>query len=202
MNKIAKRRTTTNERILPQSYKFKNKDPVWDDVILPLGFKQNIERSIFTPLKRYNSPKDYGFIIFGPPGTGKTTVVKSIAKQLDWEFYYIGPQHFVKRGFSIEDAMKLFVKNIRDKAYQKTKNQKGPKKLAKIVIAFDEIDELVVSREAGIDRQTRLATTMMLPLIQDLRDAAEEFGFVFFVLTNHIERFDPAITRKVTIPLR
>lgn len=66
---------------------------------------------------------------------------------------------------------------------------------------FDEIEELVTSRDDGVDRQARLATTMMLPIIQELTDLAREHRFMYFIATNHIERFDSAITRMGRIDL-
>lgn len=166
--------------------------PHWDDVVLPLGFRQNIQRSVLTPVLEGKSPVDYSFIIFGPPGTGKTTLLKSIAKILDWELIYIGPQHFLRKDLTPELAMKRCIQEIKNMAV----NAKKKNKPIKTVFVFDEIDELVVTRGSSSDRQTRFATTLMLPLIQELRDLAKKLCFVFFFLTNHIERFDPAITRQ------
>lgn len=187
-----------NYHVLPEKYVFKEDDLLWDDIFLPLGFRPNFQRSIFKPVSENQFPTEKGIAIFGPPGTGKTTVVKSIAKQLGWEYFYIGPQHFVRQQCTIEDAMKTCIREIVEYVKKNAIKQKTEKSefWAKMVFTFDEIDELVVTRDSGTDRQTRISTTMMLPLIQELRDLAQKYGFIFFVLTNHIERFDPAILRN------
>ncbi len=189
--RIKIKKSTKKIQILPKQYVFKDTDLIWDDIVIPQEFKENIQRSLILPVnEQHEFPRDFSYILFGPPGTGKTTIIKSIAKQLDWDFYNIGPQHFIKTGITIEEAVKICIENIKEII---EKGKEGS--LSKKIFLFDEIDELLVSREGDADRETRLATTMMLPLIQDLRDLAKIYGFVFFVATNHIERFDSAITR-------
>src|SRR6185312_3955645 len=78
----------------------------WDDAIVPLSFREHIQRSLMRRISASFYPLDYGFIIFGPPGTGKTTLTKGIAKQLDWEYVYLSPQSFIVPGLSIEEATK------------------------------------------------------------------------------------------------
>ncbi len=176
-------------KVLPEPTDLSEWGEVWDDLIFPLGFRPHIQRSIIDPVSRNKNPDDYSIILFGPPGTGKTTLLQSVAKQLKWELIIIGPQTFVGKDTSIESSINHCFEDIKNYVESKP----NP---AKIIFAFDEIDELVSMRDAGTDRQTRFATTMMLPLFQGLRDLAKKHSFVFFVLTNHIERFDPAITRR------
>lgn len=195
--------------ILPPPSDLSEND-IWDDLVVPLYFRQNIRRSLINRISQGKYPLDYSFIIFGPPGTGKTTIVKGIAKQLSWECVYLSPQNFVIPGQTLDGVVNqcfceitAFVQTTitnrnttqRNMAkWEKKKNDGNPP--ANIIFVFDEMDELVVNREDGADRQGRLSTTMMLPLIQSLRDYAEKSGFVFFFLTNHIERFDTAIIRR------
>lgn len=175
----------------------------WEDLILPPGLKDSLERSILLSVETFGKPRDHGVILFGPPGTGKTTIPYAIAKKLGWTLYYISPKDFAIPDGNLEYAIKLIFQLI-EKKYKKIKDEikeekkKGIEKdhIAKIVFVFDEIDEFVVSRGDEKDRQTRLMTTLMLPLLNNLRNDAEDCGFIFFALTNNIKRFDPAITRK------
>jgi len=186
--------------ILPEKIDLSKQQLLWEDLILPLGFRPNIERSFIQPIQSNTELYDYSAIIFGPPGTGKTSLLKAIAKQLDWELFIIGPQHFVKK--PIEQSMASCIEDIRKYLQKKSdsikqKGKHGTDNIpAKIIFAFDEIDELVISRENEGDRQSRFSTTIMLPLFQELHDLAKEHRFIFFALTNHIERFDSAITRR------
>ena len=164
---------------------------LWGDLMLPLGFRPNIQRSFIDPIKNGDELRDFSAIIFGPPGTGKTSLLKAMAIELGFELYLIGPQHFLGNG-SIEQAMTGYVKKINQLVKDKT-DKNLP---TNIIIAFDEIDELVISRDDKSDRASRFSTTMMLPLFQELHDLAEKHRFIFFSLTNHIERFDSAITRR------
>ena len=159
-----------------------------DELFLPLEFKQHLLKSIIHPMEKSGILDELSGIIFGPPGTGKTTILKAVAKELDWQVIELGP-HDLLRHPKPETAMIDYFSSI-----TKYVKRKGIKKT---IFVFDEIDEFVVSRDTGADRETRFATTMMLPLFQELRDLAEKTkNFIFFVLTNHIERFDPAIKRK------
>ena len=85
---------------------------LWDDAIVPLSFRQHIQRSLIRRISAGYYPLDYGYIIFGPPGTGKTSITKGIAKQLDWEYVYLSPQSFVMPELSIEEAAKERFKEI------------------------------------------------------------------------------------------
>jgi len=177
--------------------------PNFDDLFLPLGFKRNLERSIIRPVQEGSCPKEHGIILFGPPGTGKTTIPFAIAKKLGYTVFSISPKNFVNDDLSFESSIKECFLEI-EQQYVETKNQikKDEKKKtkkeynSKLIFIFDEIDEFVVNRGMESDRNSRLMTTMMLPLFNDLREDAEKCGFLFFVMTNYINRFDAAITRK------
>jgi hypothetical protein len=65
--------------------------------------------------------------------------------------------------------------------------------LDRVVILFDEIDELVREREMEPDQFGRFLTTSMLPRLAELWKARK---VIYFVATNHIEYFDRAVTRS------
>jgi len=62
----------------------------------------------------------------------------------------------------------------------------------RIVVLFDEFDELVREREAPNEALSRFLTTAMLPKITTLRERRK---LVFILATNHLEVFDSAIAR-------
>lgn len=183
---------TKNIKILPEPETSIKAN--WNDLVISLGFKENLESRIINPIIKDGQPKDYGIILFGPPGTGKTTVPYAIAKILeskDWKIRVLSPKHFLGSELGIERA----IKKCFDEISCLYKDENGQIKKINTIFVFDEIDELVVARGSGSDRESRLMTTMMLPLFQDLRDDAKEANCMFFVLTNCIDRFDPAIKR-------
>ena len=170
--------------------------------------RENLDFSIVWPVENLGTPRDFGTILFGLPGVGKTTIPFAIAKKLKWKLFYISPKDFVMENTNPELAIKKIFEEI-GKKYEsvkkeyedyekkvKSRRRASTKPKANMVFVFDEIDEFVVSREPTTDKNSRLLTTMMLPLFNDLREEAEKYNFIFFALTNHIRRFDTAITRK------
>ena len=98
---------------LPKAVDLSGQDLLWDDLVLPLGFGPIIKRRFITPIRKNRALNDHSAIIFGPPGTGKTSLLKAIAKQLGYELFLIGPQDLIGgSGESLESTMHTCVKEI------------------------------------------------------------------------------------------
>jgi ATPase family associated with various cellular activities (AAA) len=119
-------------------------------------------------------------ILFGPPGTSKTTLARAIAGQLGWKFVELHSSHFVAEGLGD-------VQKVADQIFERLMQ------LDRTVVLFDEIDELVRFREQGTDQFGRFLTTSMLPRLAELWDRRK---IIYFVNTNYIYYFDSAITRS------
>lgn len=119
-------------------------------------------------------------ILFGPPGTGKTTLVSGIADAIGWKYIELHPSHFVSEGLPN-------VQHTADGIFSRLME------VDHAVILFDEIDELVRERALEPDQFGRFLTTSMLPRLAELWKARK---VIYFVATNHIEFFDQAITRS------
>jgi hypothetical protein len=119
-------------------------------------------------------------ILFGPPGTSKTTLIRLLADAIGWDYVELHASHFVAEGLTQ-------VQKTADTIF----NQ-----LAEVdhtVVLFDEIDELVRERDIEKDAFGRFLTTSMLPKLAELWTGRK---VLYFVATNHINYFDSAIVRS------
>lgn len=119
-------------------------------------------------------------ILFGPPGTSKTTLIRALADLIAWDYVEIHASHFVAEGLpEVQKTADTIFKQISE--------------LDHAVVLFDEIDELVRERDMEKDAFGRFLTTSMLPKLAELWEARK---ILYFVATNHINYFDSAIIRS------
>ena len=189
-------------QLLLESYESrtgKDTRPVWDDLanveISPnrlagaSNVKQVLEEQLLEPASVYDwrSPKNIArrtsVLLFGPPGTSKTTLVRAFAAKLNWPMVEIEPSDFLTKG----------IENVYSRAKQIFNDLAD---LPGIVVLFDEMDALVRTRQEDqtvpLDVMSRFLTTSMLPKLAKLHD---DKRVVFFFATNYQRGFDPAIKR-------
>jgi hypothetical protein len=119
-------------------------------------------------------------ILFGPPGTSKTTLIQTLSAAVGWEYVELHPSHFVAGGLPN-------VQRTADEIFTRLME------LDRCVVLFDEIDELMREREKEPDAFGRFLTTSMLPKLAELW---KQRRIIYFVATNHIGHFDQALTRS------
>jgi transitional endoplasmic reticulum ATPase len=146
--------------------------------------KELIERRVILPLAepqlaaRHGVSRPKAIVLFGPPGTGKTTFAKGIASRLGWPFVEIesarlggqGPEReaeFLARAF--DDLLEL----------------------ASVVAFIDEVEDIASARLEDRRVSPRL-TNELLRQIPRIRDTREH---LLVCATNWIARLDPAFLR-------
>jgi transitional endoplasmic reticulum ATPase len=142
------------------------------DVINPLKHPENF--------KKFKVSIPNGIILFGPPGCGKTFIIRKLAEELQYNFYE------VKHSDLATPYIHGSVSNI-GKVFTIAKEN------APCVLFFDEISGLIPNRKTLQDNSSYKEEEIDEFLIQ-LNDAADKRILVVGA-TNYIDRLDPAAIR-------
>jgi len=119
-------------------------------------------------------------ILYGPPGTSKSHLVRATAAAIGWEYVEILASHFVADGLpNVHRQANILFTHLME--------------IDHVIVFFDEFDELVRHRDGDGDTFGRFLTTAMLPKLAELWKSRR---VLFFVATNHIELFDDAVKRN------
>ncbi len=166
-----------------------------EDLTLRKGFecvagmnelKNLLTTDVINPLKNPEKFKKFkvsipnGIILYGPPGCGKTFIVRKLAEELGYNFFE------VKHSDLATPYIHGSVSNI-GKAFSIAK-QNSP-----AVVFFDEISGLVPDR-AHLHESSSHKEEEIDEFLMQLNDAADNHILVVGA-TNYIDRIDPAILR-------
>lgn len=130
--------------------------------------------------KRFNMSPDRGFLLHGPPGTGKTMLLRAVAHESNAHVFTInGPSIVSKYLGETEQALRKIFEDARK--YQPS------------IIFLDEIDAIVPKRDsddAG-EAESRIVSTF-LTLMDGMTG---DDGIVVIGATNRPNSIDPALRR-------
>ncbi len=166
-------------------------DPsAWDDQAGMEETKALIERRIVLPLAepelaaRHGVAPPKAVILFGPPGTGKTTFAKGVAGKLGWPFVELFPSRLAAEGAGGRaHALREFFDLVYD--------------VEDLVLFIDEVDEIAGLRSARPD--TEGVTNELLKAIPTFRGRDDR---LLVCATNSVRDLDPALLRPGALRLR
>ena len=157
-------------------------ETAWDAIAGMSELRGHIEAHVVRPILEHDLAAHFGLctpstlMLFGPPGTGKTSFARAIAGRLGWPFVELLPSKLAGSadGLAAELRRALF--------------ELG--RLEHVVVFIDEFDEI------GASRATRPETQ---GVVNELLKAIPHFraqpGRLLVCATNVIESLDPAVIR-------
>jgi transitional endoplasmic reticulum ATPase len=158
---------------------------LWDELRGLDEAKEIIERRVILPLaepelaRRHSVAPPRAIVLFGPPGTGKTTFAKGIASRLAWPFVEIEVGSV--GGHGPERAASLLAESFEHVRAH----------LASAVVFVDEVEDLASIR-SGERKVTPSVTNEFLKQIPQLRELPEH---LLVCATNWVSRLDHAFLR-------
>jgi ATP-dependent 26S proteasome regulatory subunit/predicted N-acetyltransferase YhbS len=147
----------------------REKDLIERRVILPLAEREEAQRHGVVPAS--------AIILFGPPGTGKTTFAKAIAGRLGWPFVEVFPSQL--SGVDAHGRAGA-LRQLFDRLMY----------LDNVVVFIDEVEDIASARQTR--PETHVIANELLKVIPHFRDGGSR---LLVCATNSIRELDHAFTR-------
>ncbi len=155
----------------------------YDDV------KQELRDAIMMPLQKkdiafaYGLTAPKGILLFGPPGTGKTMLMRALAKELGYNFVEVRCSQILSQWYGESEKN---VKEVFDNA----------RKNAPTVLFFDEIDSVAKKRTTMGEGLDSVGPRVLTTMLQEMDGASKSDRPVIVIgATNLPNELDPAILR-------
>lgn len=148
-----------------------------DSVFMPEAQKQRIMLDVERFLEqedRYNKmafPWHRGYMFHGPPGTGKTSLVKGIASHFNLDLWYIGLADLTAEA----GLLQLL-------------SQVGPRS----ILLLEDIDTVRIAKEEQTQDSGKITVGSLLNALDGV---ATPHGLITMMTTNHFDKLDPRLVR-------
>jgi transitional endoplasmic reticulum ATPase len=157
---------------------------LWHELAGMESEKQVVERRIVLPLSEPDVAAQYGVsapkavILFGPPGTGKTSFAKAVSGRLGWPFVELFPSRLATPGVSMAAALREAFTSLME--------------LEAVLLFIDEVEEIAGARSGDPSDPAHGVTNELLKLIPAFRKHDER---LLICATNSVRSLDSAFLR-------
>lgn len=157
------------------------KESFQSDIIYYLDNPEMLE----TDKKEYGIQPPKGYLLYGPPGCGKTYIAKALAQETGLNMYQLDVS---KAGSKYVNQTSNNIQKAFDFLAERSKYDKKP-----VILFMDEIDSLALSRNSSSGSGENHKTTgTLLKLIESSRDN----GIIVIATTNMINSLDEALKQR------
>ena len=157
---------------------------LWDAIGGMTHEKDVLDRRLVMPLASPELADEMGVVppravvLFGPPGTGKTTFAKAIASRLEWPFVEIFPSRLAADSAGLAAALRQTFHAVSE--------------LEHAVVFLDEVEEIAAKRSGEPPSPLQGVTNELLKTIPAFR---EQEGRLLVCATNFVRALDEALLR-------
>lgn len=157
-------------------------DDLWDRISGMASEKALVERRLVLPLARSDVAASHGVhpprsvLMFGPPGTGKTTFARGVASRLQWPFVELFPSRMATAGGGLPAGLSSAFEQLHE--------------LEHVVVFIDEVEEIASHRSAASGN-----VAVVNELLKVLVSFRKREGRLFVCATNSVRDLDTAFLR-------
>jgi len=155
---------------------------MWDRIAGMTGEKTLIERRLVLPLSQPDLAAEHGVrppsavVLFGPPGTGKTTFARAVASRLAWPFVELFPSRLASSDAGLAGGLNQVFAQLAD--------------LDHVLVFIDEVEEIAAARRPGT-----ASVAVVNELLKSLVTFRERPGRLLVCATNSVRVLDAAFLR-------